>query len=426
MPKILWVAPFSLHDTSSGAAINCRYMLKGLARLGYEVWACSTFVFNTQSGAQQAFGDLEQQIYHSANNVFVFDEDNIHYVYPKVMQTSELSMTLAECQLFFNTYRQILSEFKPDLVMGYGVSPLAQTCFAEAKAQQLATVYVVSNGTYGNYLFPNIDLIVTDSHATAQLYAERDEINMVPVGAFFDVKDITAPQHEPRFVTMINPSEHKGVSIFAKLAQVCQQELPQVQFLTVSSGRPITEVLGLLHEKGKPQVHPFHPSDFKNLHMVDLQEDMRPIYAITSVLVAPSLWFEPWGRCASEAIFNNIPVIAANSGGLSEAMAGGGVLLDTPQHCQEDYLSLPDDEEIRPWVESLKFFLEHTSDSDSAELLSTAQQRLSQENALGRLITALTPLITRSQQERALRTQPQLNLNALSDHQLAQVPDVHF
>ena len=321
-------------------------------------------------------------------------------------------MTLAECQLFFNTLRQILTEFAPDLVMGYGVSPLAQTCFAEAKAQGIPTVYVVSNGTYGNYLFPNIDLIVTDSHATAKLYAERDEINMVPVGAFFDLKAITTPQQHKLFVTMLNPSPHKGVALFVKLAAVCQRELPEVKFLTV--GQRLTDIVGLLHEKGKPEVHPYHPSDLPNVYMVDLQADMRPVYAITSVLVAPSLWFEPWGRGASEAVFNNIPVIAANSGGLSEAIAGGGILLDTPAHCQEDYFSLPDDEEIRPWVETLKVFLSNNCD----ELLHQAKERLSQESALERLIALLEPLIARKQ-----GPQPTSDLNALPD---AQLPEVSF
>lgn len=412
MPKILWISPFSLHDTSSGAAINCRYMLQGLARSGFEVWACTTFIFNRPEGAQQAFGSLEQVVHHSPNNVFIFDEDNVHYIYPKVLQTSELNMTLAECQLFFNTLRQILTEFAPDLVMGYGVSPLAQTCFAEAKAQGIPTVYVVSNGTYGNYLFPNIDLIVTDSHATAKLYAERDEINMVPVGAFFDLKAITTPQQHKLFVTMLNPSPHKGVALFVKLAAVCQRELPEVKFLTV--GQRLTDIVGLLHEKGKPEVHPYHPSDLPNVYMVDLQADMRPVYAITSVLVAPSLWFEPWGRGASEAVFNNIPVIAANSGGLSEAIAGGGILLDTPSHCQEDYFSLPDDEEIRPWVETLKVFLSNNCD----ELLHQAKERLSQESALERLIALLEPLIARKQ-----GPQPTSDLNALPD---AQLPEVSF
>ena len=41
MPKILWVSPFSLHDTTSGAAVDARYMLKALQKRGYEIWVLS-------------------------------------------------------------------------------------------------------------------------------------------------------------------------------------------------------------------------------------------------------------------------------------------------------------------------------------------------------------------------------------------------
>ena len=43
MPKILWMSPYSLHDISSGASINCKYLLEALAAQGYEVWALSSF-----------------------------------------------------------------------------------------------------------------------------------------------------------------------------------------------------------------------------------------------------------------------------------------------------------------------------------------------------------------------------------------------
>ena len=52
MPKILWMSPYSLHDISSGASINCKYLLEALAAQGYEVWALSSFIFDMPRGAQ--------------------------------------------------------------------------------------------------------------------------------------------------------------------------------------------------------------------------------------------------------------------------------------------------------------------------------------------------------------------------------------
>ena len=39
MPKILWMSPYSLHDTSSGASVDAKQMLESLAKHGYEVWS---------------------------------------------------------------------------------------------------------------------------------------------------------------------------------------------------------------------------------------------------------------------------------------------------------------------------------------------------------------------------------------------------
>lgn len=393
MAKILWLSPFSLHDTASGAAVNCHYLLRSLHKHGFEVRACSSFIFDAPCGAMQHFGSLEEMFLQDNREVFNFVEEGIHYTYTRVASTHEQEMTLGECQLFYSTFCQELKDFEPDIVIGYGRNLVVMTCFAYAKQKNIGTVYVLSNGTYSSYLFPNIDLILTDSYATAKLYAERDEINAVPIGAFFDLDSIVSQEHQKRFVTFINPSDYKGVAIFAKLAKVCQERLPKVQFLTVNTHERFSDLVEKLHLKDDLNAFPYKQNDFPNVFMVEQQKDMRAIYAISAVVLVPSLWFEAWGRVASEAVFNNIPVIASNSGGLAEASAGGGVLIDTPDHCQNDYYSLPSDEEIEPWVNALQVLLTENFDQE----LLAARERLSQDSAVKRLIKVLTPLINKHQ-----------------------------
>ena len=123
--------------------------------------------------------------------------------------------------------------------------------------------------------------------------------------------------------------------------------------------------------------------------MTGPQTDMRPVYGITKALIAPSLWFESWGRVTSEAALNQIPVLCSTSGGLPEAMCGCGVALDTPEHCRNDFYSLPTDEEIRPWVEGLKTIL----NTDYSEQFKIAQQQLAPETTTRRLLDALSGLL---------------------------------
>jgi glycosyltransferase involved in cell wall biosynthesis len=55
--------------------------------------------------------------------------------------------------------------------------------------------------------------------------------------------------------------------------------------------------------------------------------DMRPLYARARLLLAPSQWEEAWGRVATEAQINGLPVLASDRGGLPESVGPGGILL---------------------------------------------------------------------------------------------------
>lgn len=66
--------------------------------------------------------------------------------------------------------------------------------------------------------------------------------------------------------------------------------------------------------------------------------DMRSLYGTTRVLLAPSQWEEAWGRVATEAHINGIPVLGSNRGGLPQAIGPGGLVLPA-QAPIEDWLA---------------------------------------------------------------------------------------
>lgn len=388
MPKVLWMSPYSLHDTSSGASIAAKQMLESLVKHGYEVWSCATFVFDTPAGTS-AFGDLDKTLETNKNRVFVMDDKGIHYIYVRNKHRDEMSLSMAESQLLYETYLDVLDEFKPDIVFGYCPGMVSIACFSEAQRRGIKTVYFLVNGNHGHFAFNYYDLVITDSRATSQLYAARDNINVVPIGCPFELSRIVAKERDPKYVTFINPSGAKGVSIFAKLAKACEKEMPDLRFLVVNSRGNFSQIAPLLHEQGKPDVHPYANCAFPNVDMTGIQNDMRPVFAITKALLVPSLWYESWGRVSTEAVFNNIPVLCSNSGGIPEAMGGSGVIIEAPKHCQEDFFSLPTDEEIKPWVEGLKTVLS----TDYSEQFAKTQQQHTMENCTRRVMEAFAPLL---------------------------------
>lgn len=390
MPKILWMSPYSLHDISSGASIHCKTVLECLAKRGFEVWSCSSFIFDSPAGAS-VFNNLKDKIDSSKKSVFEIDDAGIHYIYTRSSSNFEQEQNLNDQELLFKVYCSVLDNFKPDFVMGFGTGMISMTSFAEAQRRGIVTIYPVLNGNHGNYAFPNTDLILTDSHASANLYFRRDQIRMIPTGQLFDPVYCISNKRKPKYITFINPSFEKGLSIFAKLAQYCQKAHPDLRFLVVNSNGNFAENIQYLHTKGNKDDHPLKPQDFDNVDMTPATKNMKPIYTVSKVLVTPSLWWESWGRVASEAVLNNIPVLGSTSGGLKEATFGAGIHLDAPEHCIKDNLSLPDDEEIKPWAQAL----ERLVNEDWEQQLKHAQDNLSIDKNIDRLIAILRPYYER-------------------------------
>ena len=132
--------------------------------------------------------------------------------------------------------------------------------------------------------------------------------------------------------------------------------------------------------------------------MVPARYDVKPIYARTAVLIAPSLGFESWGRVASEAIMNGIPVLSSDSGGLPEAVGTAGITLEAPSEClgkTEAMLTLPSEASCRPWANALyRLVDERNSSLWQKRCQETAAQNTMRRCAM-RLLTVLEPLLQR-------------------------------
>lgn len=115
-------------------------------------------------------------------------------------------------------------------------------------------------------------------------------------------------------MTFINPVPVKGRDLAFAIAERC----PEISFLFVR-GWPLS---------GKAEAALRRRAEaLGNVHLLDRQSAMKPVYEQTHILLAPSQWEETWGRVASEAQFSGIPVLASLRGGLPEAVGPGGRLL---------------------------------------------------------------------------------------------------
>jgi surfactin synthase thioesterase subunit/glycosyltransferase involved in cell wall biosynthesis len=147
-----------------------------------------------------------------------------------------------------------------------------------------------------------------------------------------------------QFVTFVNPCAVKGIAIFLALADA----FPKTAFAAVPIWGTNQQDRAAL--RARPNVRLLAPVD-----EIDL------LLARTRVLLVPSLWAEARSRIVLEALLRGVPVLAANVGGIPEAMMGVPYLL--PVRPIEKYETRLDDQmvpvaqvpaqDIGPWREAL-------------------------------------------------------------------------
>ena len=362
MPKLLWISQFNLHDSSSGAAKHCKALLEQLAKRGVNILAIGGFVFDSIAGAKSTFPKLEAEVQQDAAKKppIAFEQNGINYLYIPTSTTSLSLLPHDEEWRIYTAFCRQLNIFRPDVCMGYGMALFGTAVHAECKRRGIPHAYPICNGNHPYYNFWDSDLLFTDSAANAQLYAQRDHLNLATTGAFIDKDAYIADSGSHEYITMINPEPRKGGSIFAKLALKAKNdpELKNEKFLVVNSRGNFGSTVSVLHDGDGAKN--YKPEMFDNVSMAQNTTNMKAIYALTKVLLAPSVpkaWHEGWGRVASEAVLNRIPALVAKNGGLEEAMAGAGIALDVPSTLHDDPARMPSDEEIAPWLEALKELL---------------------------------------------------------------------
>jgi glycosyltransferase involved in cell wall biosynthesis len=240
-----------------------------------------------------------------------------------------------------------LHGFRPDILLCYGGSPGDVHRYARAKRQGVKLVFALHNEGYlsGADFFLLMDAVLTPSQHLTNRYRAELGIESTPLPIPLEPEDVLAENREPIFATMINPSPEKGLMFAARLAEELSLRRPDLAMLFIesrgSAGRLVQA--GLLGG--------FDLRRHENLMLSPPMSQPKEIYAATRVLLAPSLWQEPAGRVAAEALLNGIPPLVSDRGGLAEVRNGAGFTLPIPPEFTPR-LALPvDPEAVTPWID---------------------------------------------------------------------------
>jgi glycosyltransferase involved in cell wall biosynthesis len=120
----------------------------------------------------------------------------------------------------------------------------------------------------------------------------------------------------------VNPIPMKGLNVAAYLAK----KRPDVEFEFIESWE-LTQTQRMIYKK--------EIEGLKNVAWKLPTLNMRRVYSKAKMVLIPSLWEEGWGRIATEAHINGIPVLATNIGALPESVGTGGLLVHKDASLEE-------------------------------------------------------------------------------------------
>ena len=257
----------------------------------------------------------------------------------------------AETAHYLTLLERLFEEFAPDQVIACNGHPMILGAMARARRRGITTAFAVRGfGYYETRYFDDVDHAFTCSQFLTDHYRDAIGLLSTPLEPPIDWSSVVAPLEARAFVTFVNPSPHKGLLLFARLADMLGSRRPDIPVLVVQSG----------HSGGSLNAIP--GVDFSRYPQIMAAPPVptpADYFALTRLIVVPSVWEEPFGRVAAEAMINGIPPLVSNRGSLPHVVGGdfriggGGCVLPVPEWMTFKTTALPSETEVQPWYEAV-------------------------------------------------------------------------
>lgn len=257
--------------------------------------------------------------------------------------------------------------FSPDVILASTDDPAQLLLEVALRAERARVVYLVRATLavpFGpDCAFPSdakreriraADAVVGVSQYVADYVREWGGIPAVhvPISLLEEQEAPLAWPDPEGYIVMVNPCAVKGIAIFLALADA----FPQVPFAAVPTWGTNPEDRAALSAR-------------PNIRLLDPVDRIDDLLVRTRVLLVPSLWAEARSRIILEAMLRGVPVMAANVGGIPEAMMGVPYLLPvTPiarYQTRLDSQMVPvadvPPQDVAPWRQALSRLLDDRS-----------------------------------------------------------------
>jgi len=341
-------------DPTSGAARTSQNAVEFARAAGFEVRALATSnterpIASDAAEFLRAAGCDPEVTPASARGAreFRFVQRGIHYTLVDTARLGIGQWEKAHGRHFDRLFEEELNTFQPDIVFTYGGLPGDVRRQKLARQRGVRVAIILNNWGYFNPdFFREIDAVLTPSRFLTERYQQRLGIETTAVPQPLDFEDVIATEREPIFVTMVNPSIEKGLFFFVRLAEELGKYSPKIAVLAIESRGTAGMVLQAGLEGG------FDLRRHESVMIAPPVPKPRDIYTHARVILAPSVWEEPAGRVAAEAIVNGVvPLYSDRGSGLAECANGAGFSLPLPDDLTVETRKPVSAAAVKPWID---------------------------------------------------------------------------
>ena len=346
-----------ISDPTAGVTQSLRTIVEWLAEAGHECQVLTTARFESPVGftidehLKQLGVRSPQAAAKRLRPVVRFRVGNVPVTLLMTRHNDESRPDRAEASQYEAILTRLLDEFRPDQLIACNAHPMIQRALLLARTRGVTTAFAVRGfGYYETRYFEHVDHAFTCSQFLTDVYRAKVGLQSTPLEPPIDWSTVVAPEESRAFVTFVHPAPHKGLLLFARLADMLGSRRPDIPILVIQSGHSggaLNAIPGIDFAK-YPQIMAGPavptPADY---------------FALTRILLVPSIWEEPFGRVAAEAMINGIPPIVGNRGSLPDVVGGdfseggGGRVLPIPEWMTFDTTQLPSEPEIEPWYRAV-------------------------------------------------------------------------
>lgn len=230
------------------------------------------------------------------------------------------------CQAQFDEwYDETLATWRPDVILTFGGGPGDMARHRRARAAGVRQVAGVRNHSYlHRSFFEPFQAALTPSEFLADIYRTEVGLESTALPTPIEPADVLATERDAIFFTAVNPSIPKGAMFLARLAEELGTRRPDLPLLVIESRGTADGLVASGLAGG------FDLRRHENLLFASAVARPRDFLASARAILVPSVFAEPSARVVAEVLFNGIPPLVSDRGGIQESCLGAGFVLPLP------------------------------------------------------------------------------------------------